>query len=203
MLVHATQPIRLECVVRGYLFGIAWREYRDHGTINGVAAPSGLSEAERLPEPVFTPTTKAEFGDKDVALTPDEAIALVGHERYEQLRDLSVRLYNAGASHAASCGVILADTKFEFGDRDGKVLLIDECMTPDSSRYWPLDQYEMGSSPPSFDKQYVRDYMDAIGWDHVPPAPHLSREAIDNTRGKYLEAYQTITGLDFDDWCPE
>jgi phosphoribosylaminoimidazole-succinocarboxamide synthase len=203
MLVHATQPIRLECVVRGYLFGNAWREYRDRGTINGTAAPSGWREAERLPEPLFTPTTKAEIGDKDLALTADEAIALVGRDRYEELRDISLRLYTHGVAHAASCGIILADTKFEFGERDGEVYLIDECMTPDSSRYWPAERYEIGTSPPSFDKQYVRDYMDGIGWDHVPPAPHLSREAIENTRGKYVEAYETISGLGFDDWCTD
>jgi len=202
MLVQATQPVRLECVVRGYLFGHAWSEYRERGTINGVAAPAGLREAERLPEPLFTPTTKAD-GGHDESLTPDDAIALVGRDRYERLRDASLRLYEHGAAHAKSCGIILADTKFEFGERDGELILIDECMTPDSSRYWPVERYRVGASPPSFDKQYVRDYMDSIGWDHEPPAPHLSPEAIENTRGKYIEAYETITGLGFDDWCVE
>jgi phosphoribosylaminoimidazole-succinocarboxamide synthase len=130
-------------------------------------------------------------------------MALVGRERYEQLRDVATRLYEFGAEYAATRGVILADTKFEFGERDGELLLIDECMTPDSSRYWPADEYKVGTAPPSFDKQYVRDYMDSLGWDHVPPAPHLSREAIENTRARYLEAYQTLTGLDFDDWCDD
>jgi phosphoribosylaminoimidazole-succinocarboxamide synthase len=202
MLVHTTQPIRLECVVRGYLFGSAWREYRERGTINGMPAPTGLREAEKLPQPLFTPTTKAEEGH-DEALGPEDAMALVGRERYEELRDVATRLYEFGAEYAATRGVILADTKFEFGERDGELLLIDECMTPDSSRYWPADEYEVGTSPPSFDKQYVRDYMDSIGWDHVPPAPHLSQEAIENTRARYLEAYQTLTGLDFDDWCDD
>ena len=202
MLVRATQPIRLECIVRGHLFGHAWSEYREHGTINGVAAPAGLREAERLPEPLFTPTTKADAGH-DEALTPDDAIALIGRDRYERVRDASIRLYEHGAAHAASCGIILADTKLEFGERDGELLLIDECMTPDSSRYWPADQWEIGTAPPSFDKQYVRDYVDGIGWDHVPPAPNLSPEAIQNTRGKYVEAYEVITGLGFDDWCVE
>jgi phosphoribosylaminoimidazole-succinocarboxamide synthase len=203
MLVRATQPIRLECVVRGYLFGNAWREYRERGTINGQPAPSGLRQAEVLPEPLFTPTTKAEVGGKDVALAPDDAAALVGRDRYELLRDRSMRLYERGARHAASRGIILADTKFEYGELGGEVILIDECMTPDSSRYWPAERHEVGTSPPSFDKQYVRDYMDSIGWDRVPPAPHLSPEAIEKTRGKYVDAYEMLTGLGFDDWCVE
>jgi phosphoribosylaminoimidazole-succinocarboxamide synthase len=203
MLVHTTQPIRLECVVRGYLFGHAWQEYRERGTINGVAAPSGLREAERLPVPLFTPTTKAEQGH-DEALTPEDAAALVGRERYEELRDVAISLYQFGAECAATRGVILADTKFEFGERDGELMLIDECMTPDSSRYWPAEQYQIGVSPPSFDKQFVRDYMDATGWDHEPPAPHLSPEAISSTRARYVEAYETISGHAFDDWfAPE
>jgi phosphoribosylaminoimidazole-succinocarboxamide synthase len=203
MLVHATQPIRLECVVRGYLFGHAWAEYREHGTINGAPARRGLREAEQLPTPLFTPTTKAEQGH-DEALTAEDAGALVGRERYEELRDLAIALYRFGAEYAATRGVILADTKFEFGERDGELMLIDECMTPDSSRYWPAERYKVGTSPPSFDKQFVRDYMDATGWDHEPPAPHLSPEAIDSTRARYVEAYETITGLSFDDWfAPE
>jgi phosphoribosylaminoimidazole-succinocarboxamide synthase len=199
MLVHTTQPIRLECVVRGYLFGHAWQEYRERGTINGMPAPSGLREAEQLPMPLFTPTTKAEQGH-DEALTPEGAGALVGRERYEQLRDIAISLYQFGAEYAATRGVILADTKFEFGERDGALMLIDECMTPDSSRYWPAEHYRVGMSPPSFDKQFVRDHMDATGWDHEPPAPHLSADAIANTRARYVEAYETITGLAFDDW---
>jgi phosphoribosylaminoimidazole-succinocarboxamide synthase len=202
MLVHTTQPIRLECVVRGYLFGNAWREYRERGTINGMPAPKGLREAEKLPVPWFTPTTKAEEGH-DEALGPEDAMALVGRERYEQLRDVATRLYEFGAEYAATRGVILADTKFEFGERDGELLLIDECLTPDSSRYWPADQYEVGTSPPSFDKQFVRDYVDRIGWDHTPPGPHLPDKVIQDTRGKYVEAYEVITGLAFDDWCAE
>jgi phosphoribosylaminoimidazole-succinocarboxamide synthase len=199
MLVHATRPVRLECVVRGYLFGHGWAEYRDHGTVNGVALPAGLRQAEQLPEPIFTPTTKAEAGH-DEALTPDAARALVGADLYDQLRDLALRVYERGAAHASSRGVILADTKFEFGHREGEVFLIDECMTPDSSRYWPAAQYKVGVSPPSLDKQYVRDWMDGTGWDHEPPAPHLSEEAIDCTRASYIDAYETITGLSFDDW---
>ncbi|MDZ4825052.1 MAG: phosphoribosylaminoimidazolesuccinocarboxamide synthase [Actinomycetota bacterium] len=200
MLVRATRPLRLECVVRGYVFGSAWREYTDVGTVGGQRVPAGLRQAERLPEPLFTPTTKAEVGDKDLPVTPDEAIALVGVDAYEQLRDLSLRLYEAGAAHAGSCGVILADTKFEFGDLDGKFLVIDEMMTPDSSRYWPAEDYRVGESPPSFDKQYVRDFMDSTGWNHEPPGPHMSAEAISNTRARYREAYELITGHSLDDW---
>jgi phosphoribosylaminoimidazole-succinocarboxamide synthase len=202
MLVQSTQPIRLECVVRGYLFGNAWREYRDHGTINGVPQPGGLREAEQLPRPLFTPSTKAEAGH-DEPLAPEDAMAIVGREQYEQLRDVAIALYEFGAERAASRGVILADTKFEFGERDGKLLLIDECMTPDSSRYWPADKYEVGISPPSFDKQFVRDYVDDIGWDHVAPGPHLPPDVIEKTRDRYVDAYETITGLGFDDWCAD
>ncbi len=200
MLVRATRPVRLECVVRGYLFGSAWKEYSDAGTVGRQRVPAGLRQAERLPEPLFTPTTKAEVGDKDVPVTPDEAIALVGADAYEQLRVVSLRLYAAGAAHAESCGVILADTKFEFGELDGTFLVIDEMMTPDSSRYWPAEDYRVGMSPPSFDKQYVRDFMDSTGWNREPPGPHMSAEAIANTRARYREAYELITGNSLDDW---
>ncbi|MDQ1467182.1 MAG: phosphoribosylaminoimidazole-succinocarboxamide synthase [Actinomycetota bacterium] len=199
MLVRATRPVRLECVVRGYVFGHGWSEYRESGTIGGQAAPGGLQEAGKLPEPLFTPTTKAEHGH-DVALTPDEAVALVGAGRYGKLRDVSLRLYEFGAHHAATCGVILGDTKFEFGELDGEILLIDEVMTPDSSRYWPVEDYAPGGSPPSYDKQFVRDYMDSVGWDRESPPPHLPAEVIASTRGRYVEAYELITGLSFDEW---
>jgi phosphoribosylaminoimidazole-succinocarboxamide synthase len=198
-LVRATRPIRLECVVRGYLFGHGWEEYTERGTVGGFAAPAGLRQADRLPIPLFTPTTKAETGH-DVSLTADEAATLVGRDVYEQVKDVSLRLYDAGARHAESRGVILADTKFEFGDIDGDLLVIDEMMTPDSSRYWPKDVYRAGTSPPSFDKQYVRDFMDSIGWDHDPPAPRMPAQVITNTRAKYIEAYELISGLAFDDW---
>jgi phosphoribosylaminoimidazole-succinocarboxamide synthase len=199
MLVRATRPVRLECVVRGYVFGHGWSEYRESGTIGGQSAPEGLVEAGKLPEPLFTPTTKAEAGH-DVMLTPDEAIALVGADRYGKLRELSLRLYEFGARHALSCGVILADTKFEFGEVDGEILLIDEVMTPDSSRYWPAEHYAPGGSPPSYDKQFVRDYMDSVGWDRESPPPHLPADVIASTRGRYVDAYETITGLSFDEW---
>jgi phosphoribosylaminoimidazole-succinocarboxamide synthase len=199
MLVHATQPIRLECVVRGYVFGGGWSEYREQGTVGGFAVPGGLREAEPLPEPLFTPTTKAESGH-DLALNADEAAELVGRSVYDKVRDLSLHLYSVGAEHATDCGIILADTKFEFGELDGEIIVIDEMMTPDSSRYWPADQYEPGGSPPSFDKQYVRDFMNATGWNHEPPAPSMSREAIENTQARYREAYETLTGESLDDW---
>jgi phosphoribosylaminoimidazole-succinocarboxamide synthase len=198
-LVRATRPIRLECVVRGYLFGHGWQEYAEQGTVGGFAAPAGLRQADRLPKPLFTPTTKAETGH-DVSLTADDAATLVGRDVYEHVRDVSLRLYDAGARHAESRGVILADTKFEFGELDGDILVIDEMMTPDSSRYWPKDEYRRGTSPPSFDKQYVRDFMDTTGWDHEPPAPRMPAEVIANTRGKYVEAYELLSGLAFDDW---
>jgi phosphoribosylaminoimidazole-succinocarboxamide synthase len=198
-LVHAARPIRLECVVRGYVFGGGWREYEATGTIGGFAAPAGLRQADKLPEPLFTPTTKADSGH-DVPLTPNEATELVGSDVYERLRELSLRLYDHGARHAESCGLILADTKFEFGERDGDIIVIDEMMTPDSSRYWPRDKYRPGTAPPSFDKQYVRDFMDSTGWKHEPPAPRMPAAVIANTRAKYVEAYELVTDLAFSDW---
>ena len=183
MIVRATRPIRLECVVRGYLFGSGWKEYSQQGTVGGFRVPAGLQQAERLPEPLFTPTTKAESGH-DLPLTATEAAELVGADVYERLRDLSVRMYALGAARASERGLVLADTKFEFGELDGEILVIDEMMTPDSSRYWPLDRYRVGTSPPSFDKQFVRDFMDSTGWNHEPPAPRLPPDVIDATRAR-------------------
>jgi phosphoribosylaminoimidazole-succinocarboxamide synthase len=198
-LVHAARPIRLECVVRGHVFGHGWSEYQEHGTVGGFAVPPGLQQAEKLPEPLFTPTTKAETGH-DMPLTASEASEVVGADVYERLKDLSLQLYERGARHAEACGLILADTKFEFGDRDGEIIVIDEMMTPDSSRYWPREQFRPGSAPPSFDKQYVRDFMDSTGWTHEPPAPNLPPDVISNTRAKYVEAYELITDRAFSDW---
>ena len=198
-LVHAARPIRLECVVRGYVFGGGWTEYEANGTVGGFAVPAGLKQAAKLPEPLFTPSTKADRGH-DVPLSAGEAIGLVGADVYEQLRDVSLRLYERGAQHAESCGLILADTKFEFGERDDDIIVIDEMMTPDSSRYWPRDKYEPGRVPPSFDKQYVRDFMNSTGWEHEPPAPHMPAEVIANTRAKYVEAYELLTDLAFSEW---
>jgi phosphoribosylaminoimidazole-succinocarboxamide synthase len=198
-LVHAARPIRLECVVRGHVFGHGWSEYQEQGTVGGFAVPPGLQQAEKLPEPLFTPTTKADAGH-DLALTASEAAELVGAEVYDRLQDLSLQLYERGARHAEACGLILADTKFEFGDRDGEIIVIDEMMTPDSSRYWPREKFRPGTAPPSFDKQYVRDFMDSTGWTHEPPAPHLPTDVISNTRAKYIEAYELLTDLAFSDW---
>ena len=198
-LVRAARPIRLECVVRGYVFGSGWSEYQAKGTVGGFTVPPGLRQAEKLPQALFTPTTKAEAGH-DLPLTASEAAELVGADVYERLRDLSLRLYELGARHAESCGLILADTKFEFGERDGDVMVIDEMMTPDSSRYWPRDKYRPGTTPPSFDKQYVRDFMDSTGWMHEPPAPRMPAEVIANTRAKYVEAYELVTDNAFSDW---
>jgi phosphoribosylaminoimidazole-succinocarboxamide synthase len=198
-LVRATRPIGLECVVRGYVFGHGWQEYSERGTVGGFAAPKGLRQADRLPVPLFTPTTKADAGH-DLPLTAQEAAAQVGADVYEHVKNLSLRLYEVGAQHAETRGLILADTKFEFGELDGQIIVIDEMMTPDSSRYWPTDSYRPGSSPPSFDKQYVRDYMDTTGWNHEPPAPRMPESVIANTRGKYVEAYELLTDLSFDEW---
>jgi phosphoribosylaminoimidazole-succinocarboxamide synthase len=199
MLVRVTRPVRMECVVRGYLFGSAWTEYQLHGTIGGHPAPPRMREAERLEVPLFTPSTKADEGH-DLPLTSAQAVDLVGADLFEQLRAASAALYEFGAAHAANRGVILADTKFEFGLRDGDLMAIDELMTPDSSRYWPAEAWRPGSAPPSFDKQYVRDYMTATGWNKEPPPPSLPDSVIANTRAKYIEAYEMITGQGFDDW---
>jgi phosphoribosylaminoimidazole-succinocarboxamide synthase len=199
MLVRAAQPIRLECVARGYVFGSAWSEYEESGTIGGRAAPSGLRQAERLPEPVFTTTTKAEVGH-DEALTEADAVALVGGDVYEQARDATLTIYAHAAEHAESCGLILADTKLELGLVDGRVVVIDELCTSDSSRYWSAADYAVGISPPSFDKQFVRDHYLGIGWDQREPAPPLPRDVIDGTRARYVEAYEMLTDASFDEW---
>jgi len=198
-LVHAARPIRLECVVRGYVFGHGWSEYQESGTVGGFAVPAWLRQAEKLPQPLFTPTTKSETGH-DTPLTAAEAIDLVGADVYRELRDISLSLYERGARHAESCGLMLADTKFEFGERDDRIIVIDEMMTPDSSRYWPREGYRPGTSPPSFDKQYVRDFLDSTGWNHEPPAPHMPAEVIANTRAKYVEAYELVTDRAFSEW---
>jgi phosphoribosylaminoimidazole-succinocarboxamide synthase len=197
--VKATRPLKLECVVRVYVMGNGWLEYQEKGTVGGFAVPKGLQQAEQLPEPLFTPSTKADEGH-DMPLDAGEAIDLVGREVYETVKDASLRLYEFGARHAESCGVILGDTKFEFGELDDKIIVIDEMMTPDSSRYWPKDGYRVGISPPSFDKQYVRDFYNSTGWNKMPPAPSIPAEVIANTRAKYVEAYELITGKSFDDW---
>lgn len=199
-LVRRTDPVQMECIARGYLFGGAWAEYREHGTVQGRPMPTGMQEAEQLPEPLFTPTTKADAGH-DLPMTDAEAIDLVGAETFGRLRDAVLAIYRRGAEHAESRGIVMADTKFEFGTTaDGELLLIDEVMTPDSSRYWPADSYAPGGSPPSFDKQYVRDYYLTLDWDHTPPAPPLPDAVIAGTRARYIDAYEQITGRAFADW---
>ncbi|MEX0663978.1 MAG: phosphoribosylaminoimidazolesuccinocarboxamide synthase [Acidimicrobiia bacterium] len=199
MLVRAARPIRLECIARGYLFGSAWSEYDANGTVHGAALRSGLRQAEQLDAPIFTATTKAEAGH-DEALTDAQAAALVGDDVFQQVRETTLAIYGFGVDHAADQGLILADTKLEFGTIDGALLVIDEMMTSDSSRYWSAEDYAVGTSPPSFDKQYVRDHYLEIGWDKQAPAPALPPAVIQGTRARYVEAYEMLTGTSFAEW---
>jgi phosphoribosylaminoimidazole-succinocarboxamide synthase len=200
MLCRKVDIVPFECVVRGYLVGSGWKEYQRDGTVCGIALPDGLVEADRLPEPIFTPATKAEEGEHDENVSFEVMADALGDDLAGRLRDRSLELYRAGAEHAASRGIILADTKFEFGLRDGQVLLADEVLTPDSSRYWPADAWSPGATPPSFDKQYVRDFATSTGWDKQPPAPALPDDVVAATRSRYVEAYERLTGASFDDW---
>jgi phosphoribosylaminoimidazole-succinocarboxamide synthase len=194
MLVRKTNPVPIECVARGYLSGSGWKEYQATGAVCGVALPPGLRESERLPEPIFTPATKATTGH-DVNVSEAEAAKHVGQPLVQRLRELTLALYQFGLAHAESCGIILADTKFEFGLTDtNEIILIDEALTPDSSRYWPRDQYAPGGPQPSFDKQYVRDYLEQIHWNKQPPVPSLPDEVVTRTSQKYVEAYRRLTG---------
>jgi phosphoribosylaminoimidazole-succinocarboxamide synthase len=190
----------VECVVRGYLSGSGWREYRGSGSVCGIELPQGLRESDRLPEPIFTPATKAEHGDHDENVSFERACEIVGSRPLmEELRRASIAVYEHGAQHALGRGIILADTKFEFGASPGaEVVLGDEVLTPDSSRFWPADEYEPGRPQSSFDKQYVRDWLDEAGWDHSPPAPELPDDVVVNTRAKYVEAYERISGRSLD-----
>jgi phosphoribosylaminoimidazole-succinocarboxamide synthase len=201
MSVRKLRMLPVECVVRGYITGSGWKDYQATGRVSGLQLPPGLRESERLPTPLFTPSTKAEVGH-DEAIDFDQAAELVGdRDLMERVRDASIELYSFGAEHARERGVILADTKFEFGlDADGELVVGDEVLTPDSSRYWPADGYEAGRSQPSFDKQYVRDWASASGWDKTPPAPALPDDVIARTRELYLEAYERITGEQLDAW---
>ena len=195
MLVRTTTPLPVECVVRGYLSGSGWKEYQKSGAICGVALPPGLKESDRLPEPIFTPTTKAEIGTHDENITFEDVVSLVGTERAEELRRLSLRLYREGAEYARTRGIIIADTKFEFGvDASGATVWIDEALTPDSSRFWPVEGYHPGGAQPSFDKQFVRDYLLSVKWNKKPPAPSLPPEVIATTSAKYQEALRLLTG---------
>src|SRR6266446_7906082 len=193
MMVRKTKPLPVECVVRGYLAGSGWKEYQESQSVCGVKLPAGLKLASRLPEPIFTPATKSDAGH-DLNIDWNECRRILGNEIAERVRGLSLQIYEAGRDHAAQHGIIVADTKFEFGTVDGQLLLIDECLTPDSSRFWPRDQYVIGQSPPSFDKQFVRDYLETLDWDKTPPAPSLPPEVIAKTSAKYLEAYERLTG---------
>ena len=197
MLATKAQVIPVECVVRGYLTGSGLKQYRAEGHVCGVALPEGLVESSRLPAPIFTPTTKAAEGH-DLPLTFDETVDLVGRGLAERLREISIALYERGAEVAAERGILLADTKFEFGFADGELILIDEVLTPDSSRFWPADLYASGGPQPSFDKQFVRDWLDASGWDHEPPPPELPADVVEQTAARYREAYERISGEPFD-----
>ncbi|HHX35484.1 MAG TPA: phosphoribosylaminoimidazolesuccinocarboxamide synthase [Gammaproteobacteria bacterium] len=188
------QPVAVEAIVRGYLVGSGWKEYQRSGTVCGIALPAGLQEAEKLPEPIFTPSTKAEIGDHDENISFAQCAAIIGDDLAAQVRDVSLALYKAAVEYAATRGIIIADTKFEFGlDVDGTLTLMDEVLTPDSSRFWPADSYQIGSNPPSFDKQFVRDWLEASGWNKEPPAPVIPDEVAQKTADKYREALLRLT----------
>jgi len=195
-LVKKTRVVPIECVVRGYLSGSAWKEYQRFGTVCGIKLPPGLRESERLGEPIFTPATKAETGH-DENITFDQMVKIVGEKTAHELRDRSIRIFKRGAAFAAERGIIIADTKFEFGWLDDQLLLIDEVLTPDSSRFWPADGYQPGRSQPSFDKQFVRDWLESVKWDKNSPPPNLPEEIVKKTREKYVEAYERLTGMPF------
>ena len=197
MLVRKARVLPVECIVRGYLAGSGWKEYREHGTVCGVVLPEGLVESDRLEEPIFTPSTKAEIGTHDENISFRQMIDVVGYEVAEELRSLSLYIYSRAREHAAERGIIIADTKFEFGVIDGRIALVDEVLTPDSSRFWPADEYVPGRGQPSFDKQYVRDWLDASGWDHEPPPPQLPADVVQGTSQRYRQAYELLTGRSF------
>jgi phosphoribosylaminoimidazole-succinocarboxamide synthase len=201
MVVRKLEMLPVECVVRGYITGSGWKDYQQTGAVSGIELPAGLRESEQLPEPLFTPSTKADVGH-DEAINFEGAVELIGdRELAERVRDVSISLYKHAAEHAREHGIILADTKFELGlDSDGTLTLGDEVCTPDSSRFWPADQYEVGKPQPSFDKQYVRDWASSTGWDRTPPAPAIPDDIVERTRAKYVEAYERVTGEPFDNW---
>src|SRR6266403_4105777 len=195
MIVKKTKPLPVECVVRGYLAGSGWKEYQESQSVCGIKLPAGLKLASQLPEPIFTPATKAEKGH-DENIDMKRCAQILGEELANRVKALSLEIYSRGRDHAAEKGIIVADTKFEFGIVDGDLLLIDECLTPDSSRFWPKDQYAVGQSPPSFDKQFVRDYLETLDWDKTPPAPRLPKDVMEKTSAKYLEAFRRLTGTE-------
>jgi phosphoribosylaminoimidazole-succinocarboxamide synthase len=194
MLVKNADVFPVECIARGYIIGSGWTEYKATGSISGIRLPSGLKQGQKLPEPIFTPSTKAETGQHDQNISFQKTVDLLGSEAASWLRDKTLEIYKFGAKWAEQKGIIIADTKFEFGVIDGAFTLVDEVLTPDSSRFWPMNQYEIGVSPPSLDKQYVRDYLESLNWDKNPPAPKLPREVVLNTSEKYLAIYKILTG---------
>jgi len=194
MLVRKTEPLPIECVVRGYISGSGWKSYLETGSVCGISLSAGLTESDRLPEPIFTPATKADVGEHDINIDFDEAVKRIGKPLAEKVKTLSLAIYRKGFEVADQQGIIIADTKFEFGVTEDDIILIDEILTPDSSRFWPKDSYEPGGPQMSYDKQYVRDYLLSLDWDKTPPGPHLPDEVVENTRRKYLEALKQLTG---------
>lgn len=199
VVTRKLKPVPVECIARGYLIGSGWKDYQRTGRVSGIALPDGLRQAEQLAEPIFTPSTKAAVGDHDENIDFDTAVRTIGADLAEQVRDATLRLYKFARDYAAERGIILADTKFEFGlDADGRLYVMDEMLTPDSSRYWPADEYEVGTSPPSYDKQFVRDYLETLDWNKTSPGPNLPAEVIDRTRAKYAEALMRLAGISVD-----
>jgi len=195
VVVQRLKPLALESIVRGYIIGSGWKDYQDTGAICGIELPPGLQQADRLPEVIFTPSNKAKPGEHDTNISFDDVVTLVGRSRAEQVRDASIALYQHAVGHAAARGIIIADTKFEFGlDQNDSLVLMDEVLTPDSSRFWPQESYLPGTSPPSYDKQFVRDYLETLDWDKTPPPPAVPTEVIEATAAKYREAYERLTG---------
>jgi phosphoribosylaminoimidazole-succinocarboxamide synthase len=200
MLCRRAEVLPVECVARGYLAGSGWKEYRADGTVCGIALPAGLEESAQLPEPIFTPATKAELGAHDENISFEQMADVVGIDVAKRLRDITLELYATAAEHAAGKGIILADTKFEFGLVDGELTLIDEVLTPDSSRFWPADDYEVGRAQASFDKQFVRDWLETLDWDKTAPGPELPAEIVTGTRQRYVDAYERLSGRSFSEW---
>jgi phosphoribosylaminoimidazole-succinocarboxamide synthase len=194
IIVRKLKTLPVEAIVRGYIIGSGWKDYQASGQICGIQLPTGLQQAQQLPEPIFTPSTKASVGDHDINVSFEHTVELIGEDMARQIREVSIRLYKMAAEYALPRGIIIADTKFEFGlDEDDQLVLIDEILTPDSSRYWPADQYRVGTSPPSYDKQFIRDYLETLDWDKTPPAPHIPQELIDRTREKYQQVHDILT----------
>ena len=194
MIVRKAKVLPVECIVRGYLVGSGWKDYQKSGTVSGLRLRDGYQQASKLDEPLFTPSTKAEIGAHDEAISFEEVSKLIGAGKAAALRDLSLKIYTTARDYAEKRGIIVADTKFEFGELDGKIILVDEVLTPDSSRFWPADQYKVGTSPVSLDKQYVRDYLETLDWNKTAPGPELPADVVKKTSEKYLEAYRMLTG---------